>query len=131
MFEVLHQILNLGLAYFATRGMTTYEIMRTFWEAVAILELTCKLQVIATVSDEALANRKFYRMHEKMSNTDNSSFVYHTINLSSGSRYICFFADPPNFMKTRRKSIAHSRMSICLFNESNKMTTKRLAFGIL
>ena len=28
-------------------------VMPTFWEAVAVLELTCKLQVIATVSDGA------------------------------------------------------------------------------
>ena len=123
--------LKFSLAYFATRGVTTYQIMPTFWEAVAILELRCKLQVIATVIDEALANRKFYRMHEKMSNSDGSSFVYHAVNLYSAGRYILFFANPPHFMKTRRKSIAHSRMSICLFDESNKMTTKRLAFGIL
>ena len=98
--------------------------MPTFWEAVAILELTCKLQVIATVSDGALPNRKFYRMHEQMSNTDDSSVVYRTINLYSPGRYIWFFADPSHLMKTTRNCIAHSGMSICLFNKSNKLTTK-------
>ena len=38
-----------SLAYFATKGVTAYQIMPRFWEAVAILELTCKLQVITTV----------------------------------------------------------------------------------
>ena len=39
--------LKFSLAYFATKGVNAYQIMPTFWEAVAILELTCKLQVIA------------------------------------------------------------------------------------
>ena len=65
--------LKFSLTYFVTKGVTAYQIMPTFWEAVAILELPCKLQVIATVSDGASPNRKFYRMHEQMSNTDDSS----------------------------------------------------------
>ena len=116
--------LKFSLAYFATKGVTAYQIMPTFWEAVAILELTCKLQVIATVSDGALPNRKFYWMHEQMSNTDDSSVVYHTINLYLPGRYIWFFGDPSHLMKTTRNCIAHSGMSIYLFNKSNKMTTK-------
>ena len=97
--------------------------MPTFWEA--ILELTCKLQVIATVCDGASTNRKFYRMHEQMSNIDDdSSVVYCTINIYSPGRYIWFFADPPYLMKTTRNCIAHSGMSIYLFNKSNKMATK-------
>ena len=63
--------------------MIANQIMPTFWEAVAILELTRKLQVIATVSDGALPNRKFYQMHEEMNNPDDSSVVYRTINLYS------------------------------------------------
>ena len=43
MFKVLHQILKLGLAYFSTKRVTLYQVMPTFWEAVAVLELTCKL----------------------------------------------------------------------------------------
>ena len=42
--------LKFSLAYFATKVVTSYEIMSTFWEAVAVLELTCELQVIATVN---------------------------------------------------------------------------------
>ena len=73
--------LKFSLGYFATKGVTAYQIMPTFWEAVTILDLICKLQVIATVSDGASPNRKFYRMHEQMSNIDDSSVVYRTINL--------------------------------------------------
>ena len=117
--------LKFSLTYFATKGVTVYQIMPTFWEAVAILELACKLQVIATVCDGASPNRKFYRMHEQISNADGDcSVVYRTINLHSPGRYIWFFADPPHLMKTTRNCIAHSGMSIYLFNKSNKMTTK-------
>ena len=59
-----------------------------------------------------------------MSNTDDdSNVVYRTINLYSPGRYIWFFADLPHLMKTRRNCIAHSGMSIYLFNKSDKMTT--------
>ena len=98
--------------------------MSTLWEAVAMLELTCKLQVIATVSHGASPSRKLYWVHEQMSNTDDSNVVYCTVNLYSPGRYIWFFADPPHFMKTTRNCIAHSGMSIYLLNKSSKMTTK-------
>ena len=71
--------LKCNLAYFAAKDLTAYQIMPTFREAVVILELTCKLQVVATVSDEASPSRKFNRMHEQMSNFDGSSVVYSTI----------------------------------------------------
>ena len=80
--------LKFSLAHFATKGVTAYQIISTFWEAVAILELTCKLQVTATVRDGTSPNRKFCRMHEQISNTDDSSVVHRTINLYSPGRYI-------------------------------------------
>ena len=99
--------------------------MPTFWKAVAVSELTCKLQVIATVSVGASTNRKkFYWMHEQLSNTYDSSVVYRTINLYAPGRYMWFVADPPHLMKTTRNCIAHSGMNIYLFNKSNKMKTK-------
>ena len=55
--------LKFSLAYFGTKGVTSYQIMPTFWEAVAILEMKCGLKVIAAVSDGASPNRKFYKMH--------------------------------------------------------------------
>ena len=116
--------LKFSLAYFATKGVTAYQIMPTFWGAVAALELTCKLQVIATLSDGASPNGKFYQMYEEMKNTDDGSLVYHTINLYAPGQYIWFFADPPHLMKTTRNCIAHSGMSMYLFNKSNKMKTE-------
>lgn len=40
--------LKFSLAYFATSGVTSYQLMPIFWEAVGILETTCNLWVIAT-----------------------------------------------------------------------------------
>ena len=116
--------LKFSLAYFTTKGVTAYQIIPTFWETVPLLELTCKLRAIATLSDGASPNRKFYRMHEQISNTDDSNGVYHTINLYSPSRCILFLVDPPHLMKTTRNCKAHSGMRNVLFIKSNKMTTK-------
>ena len=63
-------------AYFATGGLTSYQLMPIFWKAVAILELTCSLPVIAAASDGASANRKFYRMHAAMDKNAGKSVVY-------------------------------------------------------
>ena len=49
--------LKFNLAYFATHNLTCAQIMSLFWQAVCILELTCKLWVIATRSDGALPTR--------------------------------------------------------------------------
>ena len=65
--------------------------MPTFWGAVAVLELACKLQVIATISDEASPSQKFSRMNEQMSNTDDTSFVCRTVSLYSPGRDTLWF----------------------------------------
>ena len=49
--------LKFSFAYFGTDGMNAYQIMTTFWDAVSILEMTCKLPVICAVSDGASSNR--------------------------------------------------------------------------
>ena len=122
--RVIAADLKSSLGYFFTKGVTSYQIMATFWEAVAILELTCTFQVIATVSDGASPNRKFYRVHEQMIYTDDGSAMYCAINLYSPGLYIWFFANPPHFIKPTRNCIAHSGMSIYLFKKSNKVTAK-------
>ena len=38
-----------AMAYFATKGATSYQIFLLFWDAVAILEGTCGLKVITVV----------------------------------------------------------------------------------
>jgi hypothetical protein len=52
--------LKFNLAYFATHNLTGAQIMPLVWQAVCILELTCKLWVIATISDGASPNRSFF-----------------------------------------------------------------------
>jgi len=100
--------LKFSLAYFATKCVTSFQIMPTFWEAVSILELKCKLPVIAAVSDGASPNRKFYRMHGLMDDKIGNSVVNRTINFYAPDRYIWFFADAPHLMKTFRNCIYHS-----------------------
>ena len=55
--------LSFSLANFATSGITAFQLFPIFWSAVAILEITCNLKVIAAVADGASPNRKFFRMH--------------------------------------------------------------------
>lgn len=45
--------LKFSLAYFATNGVTSHQLMPLFWEAIGVLELTCNLWVIASTSDGA------------------------------------------------------------------------------
>ena len=51
------------IATFATSGITAFQLFPIFWKAVAILEVTCNMKVIAAVADGASPNRKFFRMH--------------------------------------------------------------------
>ena len=51
--------LKFSLAHFATDGVTSDQLMPLFWEAVAVLEISCNLWVIAATSDGATPNRKF------------------------------------------------------------------------
>ena len=55
--------LKFELGYLGTKGLLSYQIVCTFWEAVGILENTCFLCVIAVVSDGASSNRSFIKMH--------------------------------------------------------------------
>ncbi len=106
--------LKFSIAYFATKGVTSYQIMTTFWEAIAALELTCQLPVIAAVCDGASSNRKFYRVHQLFDGKEGNDVVHRTINLFAPERFIWFFADAPHLMKTTRNCIAHSGMIFSL-----------------
>ena len=100
--------LKFSLANFAAKGITSYQIMPTFWEAVTILELSCELKVIAAVSDGASPNGKFYRMHSSIDWKNDECITHRAINLFAPQRYICFFADAPHLIKTTRNCIFHS-----------------------
>ena len=43
--------LKFSLAYFTTDGITATQFVPLFWQAICLLETTCNLWVIATVSD--------------------------------------------------------------------------------
>ena len=95
-------------------GVTSSQIFPLFWKAVAILELTCKLKVIATVSDGASQNRAFYKMHALLSNEDNPDLVtFKTKNIYAPDRYIWFFCDAPHLIKTTRNCLSNSGMNKC------------------
>ena len=82
--------------------------MPLFWRAVCLLEVSCKLKVIAAVSDGASANRKFLKMHRNLDGEAGKSTTNRTINLYAPNGYIWFFADVPHLVKTVRNCIYHS-----------------------
>ena len=106
-FRGLCSDLKFALAYFATHGVTSFQIMTTFWKAISILEIICKLPVITVVSDGASPKRKFYSLHAPLDELNTKCVTYRTINLFEPKRYIWFFADAPHLLKTARNFIYH------------------------
>ena len=82
--------LKFSFAYFATIGATGPQLMILFWKAVSILELTCKLRVVVTVSDGASFNRAFFKCHKELSQSS-SSVIYRKINIFSPERRFIYF----------------------------------------
>lgn len=105
--------LKFSLAYFATDGITSYQLMPLFWEAVGVLELSCNLWVIAATSDGASPNRRFFRMHKDMDGNANGDVCYRTINVYAPHRYIYFFSDAPHLIKTTRNCLYSSGHGSC------------------
>ena len=98
--------LKFSFAYYATKGLLAHQLFPIFWRAVNILEIRCKLPVIAVVCDGAGPNRNFFRLHMKMSGTDP---VYKVRNLFAQDRWIYFISDPPHLIKTLRNCLWHSK----------------------
>ena len=107
--------LNFNLAYFATTGITSYQLFPLFWESVSILELTVNLWVIGTCCDGASPNRRFFRLHKEIDGGANKDVVYRTVNLYSPDRFIYFFSDAPHLVKTARN---------CLYNSGFGLSTR-------
>ena len=51
------------LDLFSKTGITTFQLIPTFWKAVCYLE-GINLKVIAATADGASPNRRFFRMHK-------------------------------------------------------------------
>lgn len=78
--------LKFCLAHFATKGITTAQLLPIFWEAVCILEATCNLWVVAA-TDGASPNRRFFRLHKQLDGGAEGEVCYRTINLYAPHRY--------------------------------------------
>ncbi|XP_065064989.1 uncharacterized protein LOC135691144 [Rhopilema esculentum] len=87
--------LQFVLGYFATAAVTSCQLFPLFWKAVAILELRCNLAVVAATADGATANRRFFKMHEGVSNHNERDVVHKASNIYANERYIFFFSDAP------------------------------------
>ena len=106
--------IKFSFANFATTGATSSKIFTLFWSAVSILELQCTLKVIATTSDGASPNRKFFRMNEIFNEpTDEKRGVTYKVKNMFADRYIYFIADPPHLIKTGRNCLTHSGHGRC------------------
>ena len=96
---------------FATDGVTSTQLMPIFWEAVATLELLCNLWVIATTSDGASSNRRFFRLHKELDGMAGKNVTY--FNLFATWRFIYLFSDTPHLLKTARNCLSHSGFGKC------------------
>ena len=96
-----------SFAYFASDGITAFQIMPIFWQAVEYLEGII-LKVIAATADGASQNRKLFRMHKYLCADSDANVIYCTKNIHTKEmRFIYFFADVPH-LKTVRNCLYHS-----------------------
>ena len=106
--------------YFATKGISSSNIMPIFWEAIYILEEIRNLWIIAATADGA-ADRSFFKLHYLL-DCKVSSVCYRTINLFATHRFIYFCADAPHLIKTARNCFQHSSFEThgrCMWNAGN------------
>ena len=107
--------LSYSFATFATDGITAYQIMPIFWQAVKYLE-KINWKVIAATADGTSQNRKFSRMHKHPVDDLDAEIVYRTKNIyTKEMRLIYFCADVPHLMRTVRN---------CLFPSGSERGTR-------
>ena len=109
-----------SLVYFGTTGITSYQLLPLFWEAVSILELTCNLWVVATTCDGASPNRRLFRLHKDTDGDAGKDATYRTIDFCSPDRFIYFLSDKPHLVKTARN---------CLYNSGFGQATRYMWNG--
>lgn len=111
--------LKFELGYMATKDLRSYQIKGMFDRALAVLEDTCSLHVMAVVCDGCASNRSFIGMHRPTSKLT-GDVIYRTINLFDKSRWIYFFSDTPHLMKTSRN---------CMYSSGSGTGKKRLMWN--
>lgn len=99
----INSSIKTSLCYFATRTATADEMYPLFWEAIAMLETTCKLKVISSTSDKASPNQRLYQLHGC-----HGELCHKTLNFFAPDRYIYFFSDVPHLIKTVRNNLFRS-----------------------
>ena len=104
--------------------------MPIFWKAVAVLELSLNLWVVAAVNDGASPNRTFFRLHSNLAQDLKCDVVYKTLNVFAMSRFIFFFADSPHLMKTARNCLYNSGSGSCsryMWNDGHYLLFRHIA----
>ncbi|XP_070177740.1 uncharacterized protein [Littorina saxatilis] len=108
--------LKYSMGYFGTRTATSDQMYPLFWQALALLELTCKLKVIASTSDKASPNQRLYQLHGQA-----HQVCYKTLNFYAPTRYIYFFSDVPHLIKTIRNNLFPHNAKRLLWNNGKEL----------
>ena len=99
--------LSYSFSNFSTDGITVFQIMPIFWQAVKYLE-RINLKVIATTADGAPQNRIFFRMHKYLCGNLDAGVIFCTKNIHTKEMcFIYFFPDAPYSAKTVRNCLYH------------------------
>ena len=106
----VNSALKKSMGFFPTRNARADELYPLFWEAVRLLEQTCQLKVIASVSDKAPPNQRMYQLHGNPGEICYKSLNFHAPE-TEPDRYIYFFSDPPHLVKTVRNNLFRSGFS--------------------
>ena len=100
--------LSYSFGTFATDGITAFQFMPIFWQAIKYLERV-NLKVIAATANRASQNRKFFRMHKYLCGDSDADVIYRPKNIyTKEMRFIYFFADAPHLIKTVQNCLYHS-----------------------
>ena len=85
--------LSCSFGTFATDGITAFEIMPIFWQAIKYLE-RINLKVVTATADGASQNKKFFKMHKYLCGDLEADVIYRTKNIhTKETHFIYFFAD--------------------------------------
>ena len=85
--------LSYSFETFATDGITAFQIMSMFWQAVKYLERV-NLKVIAATADRASQNRKFFRMHKYLCSDSDADVIYRSKNIQKKCVLFTFLQMP-------------------------------------